>query len=107
VSGSVTIASNAAGSPGTISLSGSGVLSVPHTVNLAWTPSTSTVSDYNVYRSTTSGTGYTKLSGSPVSVVSYTDSSVVNGTTYYYVTTAVDSSGTESGYSNEAVAVIP
>ena len=107
VSGSVTIASNAAGSPGTISLSGSGVLSVPHTVNLAWTPSTSTVSDYNVYRSTTSGTGYTKLGGSPVSVVSYTDSSVVNGTTYYYVTTAVDSSGTESGYSNEAVAVIP
>ena len=34
-------------------------------------------------------------------------SSVVNGTTYYYVTTAVDGTGAESSYSNEAVAVIP
>ena len=107
VSGSVTITSNATGSPATITLSGSGVVPVPHTVSLSWTASTSTVSGYNVYRSTTSGTGYTKLTGSLVSVVSYTDSTVVNGTTYYYVTTAVDSSGNESTYSNEAVAAIP
>jgi fibronectin type 3 domain-containing protein len=60
-----------------------------------------------VYRSTTSGTGYTKLNGSLVSLVSYTDSTVANGTTYYYVTTAVDGSGTESTDSNEAVAIIP
>ena len=106
-SGSVTITSNATGSPATISLSGSGVVSVPHTVSLSWTASTSVVSGYNVYRSTTSGTGYTKLTGSLVSAVSYTDSTVVNGTTYYYVTTAVDSSGNESTNSNEAVAVIP
>jgi fibronectin type 3 domain-containing protein len=39
--------------------------------------------------------------------VSYTDSTVVNGLTYYYVTTAVDSSGTESVYSNPAPAIIP
>jgi TolB protein len=39
--------------------------------------------------------------------VNYTDSSVQNGTTYYYVTTAVDSSGNESTYSNEASANIP
>jgi Abnormal spindle-like microcephaly-assoc'd, ASPM-SPD-2-Hydin/Protein of unknown function (DUF1573) len=107
VSGSVTIASNATGSPATITLSGSGVVPVPHTVSLSWTASTSVVSGYNVYRSTTSGTGYTKLTASLVSVVSYTDSTVVNGTTYYYVTAAVDSSGNESTYSNEAVAVIP
>ena len=107
VSGSVTITSNATGSPSTISLSGSGVVSVPHSVSLSWTASTSVVTGYNVYRSTTSGTGYTKLNASPVSVVSYRDSSVVNGTTYYYVTTAVDGSGTESTNSNEAVAVIP
>jgi len=30
-----------------------------------------------------------------------------SGTTYYYVTTAVDSSGNESVYSNQAAAVIP
>jgi Abnormal spindle-like microcephaly-assoc'd, ASPM-SPD-2-Hydin/Protein of unknown function (DUF1573) len=107
VSGSVTVTSNAAGSPSTITLSGSGVVSVPHTVSLSWTASTSVVSGYNVYRTTTSGAGYTKLNGSLVSPVNYTDSSVVNGTTYYYVTTAVDGTGAESSYSNEAVAVIP
>jgi hypothetical protein len=107
VSGSVTITSNATSSPATITLSGSGVVPVSHTVSLSWTASTSVVSGYNVYRSTTTGTGYTKLTGSLVPAVSYTDSTVVNGTTYYYVTTAVDSSGNESTYSNEAVAVIP
>jgi hypothetical protein len=107
VSGSVTIASNATGSPSTISLSGSGVLSVPHTVSLSWTASTSVVTGYNVYRSTASGAGYTKLNGNLVPAVSYTDPTVVNGTTYYYVTTAVDASGLESANSNEAVAVIP
>jgi len=35
------------------------------------------------------------------------DSTVQNGTTYYYVTTAVDASGDESVYSNQATAVIP
>jgi hypothetical protein len=107
VSGSVTITSNATGSPVAITLSGSGVVPVPHTVSLSWTASTSVVSGYNVYRTTTSGSGYTKLNGSLVSPVNYSDSSVVNGTTYYYVTTAVDGTGAESSYSNEAVAVIP
>jgi fibronectin type 3 domain-containing protein len=37
----------------------------------------------------------------------YTDSTVVSGTTYYYVATAVDGSSKESGYSNQAPAVIP
>jgi hypothetical protein len=31
----------------------------------------------------------------------------MNGTTYYYVTTAMDSSGTESTFSNEVQAIIP
>ena len=106
-SGSVTITSNATGSPATITLSGSGVAAVSHTVSLSWTASTSVVSGYNVYRSTTSGTGYAKVNGSLVAAVNYTDSSVANGTTYYYVTTAVDGSGNESSNSNEAVAAIP
>jgi hypothetical protein len=106
-SGTVTITSNATGSPAMITLSGSGVTPVPHTVSLAWTASTSVVSGYNVYRSTTSGSGYAKVNGSLVAVVNYTDSSVANGTTYYYVTTAVDGSGNESSYSNQATAVIP
>src|SRR5882762_9994175 len=107
VSGSVTITSNATGSPSAITLSGSGVVAVTHSVSLSWTASTSTVNGYNVYRSTTSGAGYTKLNGGLVSLVNYTDSTVANGTTYYYVTTAVDGSGLESINSNEASAVIP
>ena len=107
VSGSVTITSNATGSPSAITLSGSGVVAVTHSVNLSWTASTSTVNGYNVYRSTTSGAGYTKLNGGLVSLVNYTDSTVANATTYYYVTTAVDGSGLESINSNEAAAVIP
>jgi fibronectin type 3 domain-containing protein len=39
--------------------------------------------------------------------LTYSDTTVQNASTYYYVTTAVDSSGVESSYSNQATAVIP
>jgi len=39
--------------------------------------------------------------------LSYTDSTVAASTVYYYVGTAVDSSGNESTYSNQATATIP
>ena len=107
LSGSVTVTSNATGSPAAITLSGTGITTTPHTVALAWTASTSTVSGYNVYRSTTNGSGYAKVNGTLVASVNYTDSTVQNGNTYYYVTTAVDGSGNESSYSNQASAVIP
>jgi fibronectin type 3 domain-containing protein len=41
------------------------------------------------------------------STTAYTDSTVVSGQTYYYVATTVDGSSNESGYSNQAQAVIP
>lgn len=80
-----------------------------HTVALSWVASTSpAVTGYNVYRSAMNGSGYVKINGSTlVTVLSYADATVQNGTTYYYVTTAVDSAGAESGYSNQATAVIP
>ncbi|MGB2677960.1 MAG: choice-of-anchor D domain-containing protein [Candidatus Acidiferrum sp.] len=106
--GTVTITSNATGSPAQIALSGTGVTPTTYSVALTWTASTSTVAGYYVYRSTTSGTGYAKLNASSAATgLTYTDTTVQNGTTYYYVTTAVDSSGTESLYSNEAQAPIP
>jgi len=80
---------------------------VAHTVGLSWIASTSAVAGYNVYRSTVSGQSYTRMNGSFVGGLSYLDSSVQNGLTYYYVTTAVDSSGIESVYSNEVSAKIP
>jgi hypothetical protein len=107
VSGSISIVSNANGSPASVSLSGTGVAPVQHSVTLTLKANTSTVSGFNVYRSTVSGTGYTKLNSSLVSGLAYTDSSVQNGTTYFYVATAVDSGGNESAYSNEMQAVIP
>lgn len=106
--GAVTVTSNASGSPASISVSGTGVAqTTTHTATLNWTASTSTVSGYNVYRSTTSGTGYAKISTSLVTGVTYTDSTVQDATTYYYVVTSVDGSGNESAYSNQAEAVIP
>jgi hypothetical protein len=56
---------------------------------------------YNVYRSTIPGSGYQKINSSLISVPKYTDKQVVNGNTYYYVVTAVNKAGGESGYSNE------
>ena len=76
-------------------------------VDLSWTASTSSVTGYNIYRTTVSGGPYTKLNPSLLPGTTYTDSSVQGGQTYYYVTTAVDSSGVESAYSNEASATIP
>jgi hypothetical protein len=104
---SISIVSNATGSPATILLSGTGVAPVQHSVALTWNASTSTVSGYNVYRSTVSGSSYTKINSSLVTTLSYTDSTVQSGTTYFYVTTAVDSAGTESVFSNQATAPIP
>jgi hypothetical protein len=107
VSGNVSIASNATGSPATVPLAGTGVASVQHSVALSWNASTSTVAGYNVYRGTVSGGPYAKINSSLVAVLDYTDSTVQSSTTYFYVTTAVDSSGNESGFSNEVSATIP
>jgi len=104
VTGSVTVASNAASR--VISLSGAGVQLVSRTVSLSWVRSTSTVNGYLVYSSQVSGGPYTRLTTSAVSLPSYSDASVQNGKTYYYVVTAVDAQGVESTYSNQASAVI-
>jgi fibronectin type 3 domain-containing protein len=39
--------------------------------------------------------------------LNYSDTSVQNGQTYFYVTTAVDALGQESAYSSEVSALIP
>lgn len=107
-SGSVSITSNATGSPAAIALSGTGVAQqAQHSVSLSWTDSDSSIAGYNVYRSTTSGSGYVLINGSLVGPDAFSDTTVQSGTTYYYVTTAVDTSGNESAYSNEAQAIIP
>jgi large repetitive protein len=78
-----------------------------HVVDLTWTESQGDVVGYNVYRGTTPGGPYSQINVSLVASTIYTDSSVVDGTTYYYVTTAVDPEGAQSGYSNEGEAEVP
>jgi fibronectin type 3 domain-containing protein len=80
---------------------------VNHHVDLHWAASASQVSGYNIFRGTQSGGPYECLNSSPIPTPAYTDKSVSSGLTYYYVTTAVDSTGVESVRSNETVAVIP
>jgi hypothetical protein len=70
-------------------------------VTLSWT-AVSDATGYNIKRSTTAGGPYTNV-GSNVSGTSYVDSSVTNGTTYYYVVTALNGTA-ESANSNEASA---
>lgn len=74
-------------------------------VSLDWANNTeSDIAGYNVYRSTTSGTGYTKVNVGLVSSSAFLDTGRTNGTTYYYVVTAVDTGQLESGFSNQAFA---
>jgi hypothetical protein len=105
-------------SPATLSLSGDGVSSsssapsptptpTQHSALLTWVASTSQVIGYRIYRSETSGGDYVPLVGAAISALTYDDTTVALGTTYYYVVTAVDAAGNESVYSNQATAVIP
>jgi hypothetical protein len=105
-SASVSFASNAANSPTTQTMTGTGTTPTQHTVDLSWNP-VSGVAGYNVYRGTVSGGPYTMINSSLDGTTAYTDSTVVSGTTYYYVVTSVDSDQAESGYSNQAQAVVP
>ncbi len=105
--GSVLIRSNAANVSATVALSGTGVTATAHLATIAWKASTSSVSGYNIYRSTSSGGTYVKLNSSLVNADSYTDSSVAAGATYYYAITSVTSAGVESNYSNVAAVTVP
>ena len=70
-------------------------------VALEWSASTERdIAGYNVYRSTISGDRYWRRHGQltypPIAATAFTDTRLANGATYYYVVTAIDSSGNES-----------
>jgi hypothetical protein len=108
VSGSLTLVSN-----GTtllsVPLSGTGLAPLAHSVDVTWVASTSTpLQGYNVYRSTVSGGPYTKLSPtlSPTTLL-FTDTTPLSGKQYFYVVTALNTSGAESSASSEVAVTIP
>ena len=103
--GSMSFASNASTTQTLESMAGVGV-TAQYSVNLSWTPSTSQVVGYNVYRGVTQGT-YSKVNSALDPTSAYTDSTVASGQTYYYVATAVNSAGEESTYSTPITATIP
>ncbi len=107
-SGTVSFFSNSSNSPAGEAVSGSGTPPPQHSVALTWAASTSTdVAGYNVYRGTVPGGPYTQINSALDPTTNETDSTVQGGQTYYYVVTAVNSTGQESAYSNQATAAIP
>jgi hypothetical protein len=60
---------------------------------------------YNVYRSPEAGEEYSKLNSSIIDNTVFRDITARNGTSYYYVVTAENTEGNESGYSNEVAAM--
>jgi fibronectin type 3 domain-containing protein len=69
-------------------------------VHLDWAENgESDFASYTVYRSTMSGSGYSVIA-SGLTTSAHTDNTVANGVTYFYVVTAVDTSGGESAASN-------
>jgi len=76
-------------------------------VVLTWTPSTTPGAVTDVYRATTLGGPYAKLTSTPVpnGTNTYTDSaSLVNGATYWYVVTTT-ANGVTSQFSQGAIPV--
>lgn len=78
-----------------------------HVVNLSWSASTSNdVSGYNVYRAP-DGVNWQRINSTLIASTVYSDSTVANGSTYYYAATAVDINGNESSKTAAVKAVIP
>jgi fibronectin type 3 domain-containing protein len=84
-----------------------GVAPTQHSVSLSWTDTNSGTAGYNVYRGNASGGPFTEINSGLDTTTAYSDTSVTAGQTYYYVATAVNESGEESAYSNEAQAAVP
>jgi hypothetical protein len=83
-----------------------GTATMPY-ITLSWSPSTSQVAGYNIYRGTSSSGPFSRLNSTLDTSTSFVDNSIGIGATYFYATTAVNSSGQESSYSNLAEVSVP
>jgi len=78
-----------------------------HVVNLNWQASKSNnIAGYNIYRSP-DGSTWRKVNVSLIASTVYSDSTVSNGSTYYYSASAVDITGNESNKTSPVKATIP
>ncbi len=100
VSATVPADSSPPAAPSGVSATGGDII-----VSLNWNDNSEVdINGYNVYRSTTSGGPYTRQNGAPLSSSDFNDTNVTNGTMYYYVVTAVDTSLNESANSSQVSA---
>jgi hypothetical protein len=103
VTAALTFTSNAQSSTTIEPLTGTGTTAPVHSVNLSWSADTSSnVSGYRIYRAPYASAcgSFSKMNSLLNTGTLYTDSAVVDGATYCYATTAVNTSNEESGYSN-------
>lgn len=81
-----------------------------HSVTIAWTytQGTDLAVGFNVYRSTVTGGPYTQINTTliPINTLTFTDSIVVGGTSYFYVVDAQDANGVHSAQSLESLAAV-
>jgi hypothetical protein len=81
--------------------------SAEHVVSLKWDASTSNdVAGYNIYRGP-NGVNWTKINQGLIAATDYDDSSVSNGSTYYYSVTTVNTFGEESAKTPSVKVSIP
>ncbi|MGA8740930.1 MAG: fibronectin type III domain-containing protein [Terracidiphilus sp.] len=108
----LTAAANGTSATDVLQLTGtsSSQSSTQHQVDLSWDAPTATsdpVVGYHVYRAASNSTSYTLLTSSVDAQTSYTDTSVVSGTSYAYQVKSVDSKGVESAPSNTTSVTVP
>jgi hypothetical protein len=101
--GNVRITGGNGGAPVVTPAAPAALLASPgkNAVSLRWQSSFG-ATGYTVKRATTSGGPYSTVASS-ITASSYTDTSVLNGTTYYYVVTAVNSAGGSANSPEDAV----
>src|SRR5258708_3979410 len=106
-SGKAGFISNAVNSPTVVQLTGTGIAPGSHRTDLSWHPGDAHAVGYNICRGTVHGGPYHQINTALDASTNYTDSTVVAGSTYYYVATEVNGQGHQSAYSQEVRAIIP
>jgi DNA-binding beta-propeller fold protein YncE len=76
-------------------------------IELNWIDKSTIETSYDIQRSESSDSGFATISNQPVDTQTYTDSTGIFGTTYYYRVKALKTGGISSAYSNVASAIAP